>query len=403
MKNLTKIHFLLLVVLILFSFQTLIAQSEKPQKVLRIVYEKYPNEWYLNQAKLWKKEIDKNPQNAEAWYNYYNANRYRDYVKTIGTESRQTVLAKIIEDMGKAIPGTYEYYLLSFWNKHNMNEISLIEKAYAINPNRPDTYYPLIDSYELNGNFKKAKEFYEKLYKSKDISPWLLSYNYNVLMSLEKNAIVLTNGDNDTYPAWMVQNVLGIREDVSLINISLATTKTFLKNKLKGKDISIDRDALMKNSIKTGADNKKQFSLSTFTQELAKTLSEKYSQYPLYFALTIYENHLEPLKNDLYIVGLAYRYSKDRVDNITLLKKNVEENFRLDYLTHDWYTEAYPGKTNRTVLHMNYIPSMSMLVEHYKTSGDLKLVDKWKKIMLNIAEEAGKKEELLQDFKNKGI
>ena len=161
MKNLTKIHFLLLVVLILFSFQTLIAQSEKPQKVLRIVYEKYPNEWYLNQAKLWKKEIDKNPQNAEAWYNYYNANRYRDYVKTIGTESRQTVLAKIIEDMGKAIPGTYEYYLLSFWNKHNMNEISLIEKAYAINPNRPDTYYPLIDSYELNGNFKKAKELYK--------------------------------------------------------------------------------------------------------------------------------------------------------------------------------------------------------------------------------------------------
>jgi hypothetical protein len=224
-----------------------------------------------------------------------------------------------------------------------------------------------------------------------------------VLMSLEKDAIILTNGDNDSYPAWMLQNVLGIRTDVSVINISFATTKTFLKHKLKDKNISIDRDALMKKSIKTGADNKKQFSLSTFTQELAKTLLEKYPQYPVYFALTIYENHLVPLKNDLYIVGLAYNYSKKRVDNIALLKKNYEEKFGLDYLTHDWYTEAYPGKTNRTVLHMNYIPSMSMLVEHYKTSGDLKQVEKWKKIMINIAEEAGRKKELLQDFKNKGI
>ena len=100
---------------------------------------------------------------------------------------------------------------------------------------------------------------------------------------------------------------------------------------------------------------------------------------------------------------MAYRYCKDRVDNIALLKKNYEEKFRLDYLTNDWYTEAYPGKTNRSILHMNYIPSMSMLVEHYKTSGDLKLVEKWKKIMINIAEDAGRKEELLRDFKNKGI
>jgi hypothetical protein len=403
MKNLTQFHFLLLVVLILFSFQTLIAQVEKPQKVLRIVYEKHPNEWYLKQAELWKNEIDKNSQNAEAWYNYYNANRYGNYVNTIDTKPKKERLAKIIEDMGKAIPETYEFYLLAYWNKHDLNDISLIEKAYAINPDRPDTYYPLIDYYELRGEHQKANEFYKKLYKSQDISPWLLSYNYNVLMSLERDAIILTNGDNDSYPAWMLQNVLGIREDVSVVNISFATTKTFLKYKLKDKNISIDRGALMKKALITGADNQKQFSLSVFTQELAKTLSEKYPQYPVYFALTVYENHLIPLKNDLYIVGLAYNYSKKRVDNIALLKKNYEEKFGLDYLTHDWYTESYPGKTNRTVLHMNYIPSMSMLVEHYKTSGDLKLVEKWKKIMINIAEEAGRKEELLQDFKNKGI
>jgi len=403
MIRLKQTSILLFIILIIFSFTTLLGQTTKPQKVLRIVYESYPNEWYVEQAKLWKKEIDINPQNTEAWYNYYNANRYGNYVTTIDTKPKKERLAKIIEDMGKAIPGTYEYYLLAYWNKHDLNDISLIEKAYAINPDRPDTYYPLIDYYDLRGEHQKVKEFYKKLYKSQDISPWLLSYNYNVLMSLEKDTIILTNGDNDSYPAWMLQNVLEIREDVSVINISFATTETFLKYKLKNKNISIDRDALMKKAVITGAENKKQFSLSTFTQELAKILTKKYPQYPVYFALTVYENHLSPFKDDLYIVGLAYRYSKKRVDNIALLKKNFEEKFRLDYLANDWYTETYPGKTNRSILHMNYIPSMSMLLEHYKTSGDLKLVDKWKKIMINIAEEAGRKEELLQDFKNKGI
>lgn len=51
-----------------------------------------------------------------------------------------------------------------------------------------------------------------------------IDYAYDYLEPLDDNAILFTNGDNDTYPLWFARNVVGLKEDARIINFALLSS-----------------------------------------------------------------------------------------------------------------------------------------------------------------------------------
>lgn len=370
MKNFTIIIFT-----IFLSLNLLIsaAPTPKPEKVYRFVYVQKPHDWYVEQSKLWKKEIESRPDDPAIWGNYFMAIKYSHWRGDLTTYKHIT--DSILTEMGKQIPDSYEYNYLRFYNGER--DVSLLEKAYRIDPERADALYELVMYYESQGDKEKLEKFCKDLYQTRDISPGLLNYNYNVLVSTEKNGILFTNGDNDTYPGWVLQHALGIRKDVTILNLHLTfVNQDYLKRKLASKGINLDVDSFSKDKM------------NVFIEELTQQLSAIYPEIPVHVALTVYKGSIRNVEENLYLVGLTFKYSKKRFNNMVSIKNNIYNTLRLDYLDYDWYSEQYLATSLLDNLHVNYVVVFLKLAEDLHESGNSEEAEEWKNKALRLAKKA---------------
>ena len=337
------------------------------------------SEWYAQQSGLWNKEIKAYSNNASSWLNYYKASRYSNYTNTSNkiNENAQKELDNIVNDMKKNVPNSFEFNYAKYWNGNN--DISLfpyLEKAYQIGPNNTELYDDMIAYYELTGNDAKKKEFCEKWYNNKDIPDQVIKYNYNVLMSLEQDAVIITNGDYDTYPLWVLQNVKNIRKDVCVINKNLIAHDSYRINKFKAIGIC---DVV---------------NLNPGTSPLTwfKALCEKNPEKTIYFGLTIAPEILSTMKDKLYLTGLVYRFSNTGIDNVPILKKNWEEKFDVKYFSDLIKESSNPINTN-------YLVPMLVLYKYYLKINQQEPAEDLLKEIKMIAKKSGK-ENTVERFLN---
>lgn len=74
--------------------------------------------------------------------------------------------------------------------------------------------------------FQMAGQNWDDHDRSNRYSARDLAYNY--LNSCDKQAILVTHGDNDTFPLWFIQEVEGVRTDIRVLNTSLLGTDWYI-------------------------------------------------------------------------------------------------------------------------------------------------------------------------------
>ena len=90
-----------------------------------------------------------------------------------------------------------------------------------------DAWHALAVEYIVQGDRENADVALRRLLNGKAVEDVVMDLSYNMLATLDTNAILITNGDNDTFPGWILTRIIRFRPDVNIVNRSLLNVDAY--------------------------------------------------------------------------------------------------------------------------------------------------------------------------------
>ena len=169
---------------------------------------------------------------------------------------------------------------------------------------------------------------------------------HNILYSCEPNAILFTTGDNDTYPLWYLQEAEGIRKDVTIINVSLLTTRWYAQQ------------------MAPGYTNLQGEQLRGYRAVFA-LINNNIASRPIYMTHYTHHDYAPLYPNQLQLSGNAYRLQPTTCDSVAL---DEAARHAIDHLQWRTRTTAQSDITERR-FHQRYLADMTLIADRLDAAG----------------------------------
>ena len=367
--------------------------AQKPLQIKGIAKEDKSLEYYEEQSLLWQAEIQKEKDNPNAWNNYYRAERAKLQLTNPDLwpgkkDEFYKLLDPILTDARAHIGDSYDYHLIRGMNLDVASSIEWFIKAYEIDPDRDDVYGWLMVHYMLNFDTEKLMELSGSMLKSNLYNNASLQWNYNALQSVVSNGVIVTNGDMDSMPKWVLQYGLDIRPDILVVNKwMLATDETYQKR--LAAILKMKLPAIKESDFATVPEY-----VDHYTAAFLKSAPR-----PAYMStgtdLQFFRAH--DLEDHMYLVGNAIKYSSEDFNNTSVMKDNFENKYFMEYLLQNFQVHSQ-DEVVKTRMNLTYLPGLIHMRNYYDNSGDSSKVEWYARLIDKIAMDSGRKEEVLSWF-----
>jgi len=244
-------------------------------------------------------------------------------------------------------------------------------------------------------------------------------YSYNILQSVGPNGILFTNGDNDTFPLWYLQEVENVRKDVAVVNLSLLNTPWYIKQwkearpeKTKFINLSDNQVDAITSRLQRWEEKKVQVPVKndpkndqgyiewnlkpTFAGQalrvqdimILRIIKDANWKVPIYFAVTVSQSNRIGLDSYLDMQGLTFQLKSHKTDPVDqdMMYKNLMtqigpdnwstgfdiSEFRSDVNEEsiDWSRDYQPGYMYRNLGNekIYYNDQIIRLLQNYRSA-----------------------------------
>lgn len=204
--------------------------------------------------------------------------------------------------------------------------------------------------------------------RSRNYIPW--DYAHNILSSIDRGGLVFTNGDNDTFPLWYIQEVEEFRKDVRVVNLSLLNTPWYIHQLQEQMNVPINYSYQQIEGLRPVWDQTRERVWKVQDEMVRHIITVNKWEQPIYFAVTVSGENRLGLDDNLIMEGMGYRLvsskGKNRVDPDRMWDLYME-TFMFRGLED---TTVYKNE-NDTRLVANYVSGFLQLADTLKRSGEL--------------------------------